>query len=62
MLFVLVLLNLSCKSNKPMITKAEQKITTHLEMKKNTFQMGDAIPIQFSVQNKSNTTFEFCYW
>jgi len=61
-LLVLILITLSCKTNKPMTDKTVHKITTHLEMSKNTFQVGDTIPIKFSVQNNTNTTFEFCPW
>jgi len=38
------------------------KITTQLEMSKNTFKVGDPISVNFFVKNKTATVFEFCYW
>lgn len=38
------------------------KTTTHLEMSKNTFKVGDAISVNFLVKNQTNAVFEFCYW
>ena len=61
-LFVLITLNLSCKSNKPMTDKIENRIATQLEMKKSTFKVGDTIFVDFVVQNNTNTDFKFCYW
>ena len=61
-LIVLILFSSSCKSNKTMTKQTENKITTQLEMSKNTFQLGETISIRFSVQNNTKTPFEFCYW
>jgi len=61
-ILIILILFISCTSNKPMTDKTENKITTHLEMSKNSFQVGDTIPIHFFVKNNTKAIFEFCYW
>ena len=61
-LLVLILFTISCKSNKPMTDKPTNSLITHLKMKKNTFQVGEPISVDFFVKNNTSTSFEFCYW
>ncbi len=61
-LLVLILFTISCKSNKPMTDKPTNSLITHLEMKKNTFRIGEPISVDFFVKNNTSTSFEFCYW
>jgi hypothetical protein len=61
-LLVLILFLSSCKTNKPMASRTAHKITTQIEMSKNTFQIGDSIPVKFFIQNNTNSAFEFCSW
>jgi len=61
-ILIVLVLFMNCKSNKPMTDKTAHKITTQLEMSKNTFQVGDTISVKFSAHNNTNSSFEFCPW
>ena len=61
-ILIVLVLFMNCKSNKPMTDKTAHKITTQLEMSKNTFQVGESIVVNFLVKNNTNSSFEFCPW
>lgn len=44
------------------LTKSKRNPKTNIEVKKNSYNLGESIVLYFSVENESTTNFNFCYW